>query len=221
MEQSCQVFTFLFSFLNFGFLSKDDFFTPLSEDLLDAWYHIRDLDDPLHENVDVAEKLLVRWIMDDVPICLVLWVKHREYLENGNQLLTQWVAYDALVKVKQCDLHRVLQRFQKTIVQSVNELEPLVLDSAPAPDEQLVRLHDEHDDLVKRLLQINSSQFQDFILLRYEGLQLVNGLLDVGDASAGDPLEFIFDLLLVVLENLHVVLNCQAFSAALVDEVID
>lgn len=103
----------------------------------------------------------------------------------------------------------------------MNELEPLVLDSAPAPDEQLVGLHYQHDDLVKRLFQVNSSQLQDFILLRYEGLQLVNGLLDVGDASAGDLLEFILDLLLVVLENLHVVLNSEAFSSALVDEVVD
>jgi hypothetical protein len=104
-EQGDVVLTLLLLLLDLGFILQDDSLSLVSEDFLDSWYDIGDLDDFLHEDVDAIEQLLVSWVMDDVPVSLVLGVKDREDLEDWDQFLTEWVANDSLVEIKQGDLN--------------------------------------------------------------------------------------------------------------------
>lgn len=105
LEQGTEIFAFLLACFDLLFVLQDLGCSLLPEDLLDPWHDARDANDLVDEQFDVAQQLLVRRIVDDVPVGLVLRIQNRIDLEDRDQFLTQRIANDSLVQIEQRDLH--------------------------------------------------------------------------------------------------------------------
>lgn len=111
-KERTHVLALLLAGLNLLFMFQDFGCPLLSEYLLDSRHDVRNLNDLLHEHVDIVEQVIVRWIMDDCPIRVILCLQNRVDLEDWDQFLPLRVADNSLVKVQKSDLDRVLQGLQ-------------------------------------------------------------------------------------------------------------
>lgn len=190
----------------------------VSEDDLESGDDSGHLNDLLDEDLDVGEKLIVSGIVD--RLSRMIWVEDGVNSEDWHQLLPLLVTDDVLTEIEQGVFDRLLQRFLKRIVKTVDELQPFFLNLGVSLDEQVVSLHHLLGDLLERRDNFILLDLQSLLLLLDELWQVVELLLHLGQSGERDLLELAVDLHHVLLELFDEEEDILAFLTARIDEVI-
>lgn len=138
VEELGHVLAFLLSDVDLLLIFKNLCGSLFAEHFLDTRNDTCDLNDLLHEHIDITQQVFMRRVMNNRPVNFILCLQYRVDFEDWDEFLTLRVTDDALVKIEKGDLHGVLESFKQTIVKFLDEFEPLTLDFVLAADEQFV-----------------------------------------------------------------------------------
>jgi hypothetical protein len=98
-KQRGHVFAFFFASLNLLFVLQNLGCSLFSENLLNTWNDTCNVNDFLHEHVDVVQQVFMGWIMDDSPVGVILCLENGVDLEDWNQLLSLRISDDPFMKI--------------------------------------------------------------------------------------------------------------------------